>query len=271
MPLLREVAPHLRIEWDASQNASLKLNFNTIPSTSNKRAWWSCSEDSRHRWQSLVRDRANGRGCPFCFGLQVIPEDSLGYRFPSLCVEIDEVKSPALDVNSTPPGSKKEIWWKCPKDSSHSWKRSIRRRTINDQGCPQCHIASKSLARNAPGIASFWHKERNFPRTPETVYAHSKEKAWWICPVNPEHLWEAQIGSRVSEKSNCPHCHKLKATVALPFLSEFDPILAQQWHPTKNGILSPSDVTAEAIERCGGNARLTLIMNGRQTSEIELV
>jgi hypothetical protein len=244
MPLLREVAPHLRVEWDASQNASLKLKFDTIPSTSNKRAWWSCSKDSRHGWRSLVRDRANGRGCPYCFGRQVLPEDSLGSRFPSLCAEIDVVRSPDLDVNSIPPGSKKEIWWKCPKDKSHSWRRAIRRRTINDQGCPQCHVASKSLARKAPGIAAYWHNEKNFPRTPETVYAHSKEKAWWICKSDPEHVWEAAICSRVNEKSNCPHCLKLRGSAALPSLLKFDTVLAQQWHPTKNGTLSPADVTA---------------------------
>lgn len=244
MPLLKKVAPHLKVEWDVSRNAPLNLNFDAITSTATKRAWWSCSKNPRHRWQSLVRDRANGRGCPYCFGLLVLPEDSLGSRFPSLCAEIDVVKSPDLEANSIPPGSKKEIWWSCPNDKSHSWKQAIRRRTTNDQGCPHCNIASKSLARKAPHIAAYWHNEKNFPRTPESVHANSKEKAWWICQNNPEHVWEAQIGSRVSEKSNCPLCHRLKGTAALPPLAEFDLVLAKQWHLTKNGTLTPSEVTA---------------------------
>ncbi len=244
MPLLKNIAPHLRGEWDATRNAPLNLHFDTIPSTATKRAWWRCKKESRHCWQSLVRDRANGRGCPYCFGILVLPEDSLAHRFPSLCAEIEISKNPGLDIESISPGSKKEIWWKCSKERSHVWKRAIRRRTNNDQGCPLCQITFKSLAHIAPGIAAEWHAEKNAPQTPDIVHAHSKEKAWWTCPESPEHIWEARIGSRVNEKSKCPYCHRLKGAVSLPLLSEFDPILSKQWHPTKNGTLTPSQVTA---------------------------
>lgn len=244
MPLLRDVAPHLRTEWDASKNASLNLHFDTVPATAMKRVWWCCNKEPRHRWQSLVRDRANGRGCPYCFGFLVLPEDSLGGRFPALCAEIDLTKNQKLEINSIPPGSKTEIWWKCPRVESHVWKRAIRSRTSNDQGCPYCSIASKSLAQIAPEIAGEWDAAKNFPQNPEAVHAHSKQKVWWICKSNPEHSWQAQIRSRVSGSSGCPHCQKLKGTVALPPLSEFDPNLSAQWHPSKNGALTPSQVTA---------------------------
>lgn len=244
MPFLRDVAPHLRVEWDALKNAALNLHFDTIASTAMKRAWWCCNKEPRHRWQSLVRDRANGRGCPYCFGFVVLPEDSLGRRFPALCAEIDTTKNPKLDIDSIPPGSKMNIWWRCSKVEPHSWRRAIRSRTINDQGCPDCRIAAKSLAHNAPEIAVEWHAQKNAPLTPELVPAHSKQKAWWVCKVNPEHVWEAQIRNRVDEGTKCPHCQKLKGMVALPPLSVFDPILSSQWHPTKNGTLSPSQVTA---------------------------
>ncbi len=244
MRLLRDVAPHLRAEWDALMNASLNFHFDTVSATAMKRVWWCCKKEPRHRWQSLVRDRANGRGCPYCFGFLVLPEDSLGRRFPALCSEIDPAKNQEIDINSTPPGSKTEVWWKCPRVESHVWKCSIRSRTNNDHGCPHCRTASKSLAKNAPEIAAEWHNIKNAPQTPETVHAHSKKKVWWICKIQPEHTWQAQIRSRVGGSSRCPHCQKSKGTTALPPLSHFDPSLSSQWHPSKNGDLTPSQVTA---------------------------
>ena len=36
-------------------------------------------------------------------------------------------------------------------------------------------------------------------------------------------------------------------------LARLKPILASQWHPTKNGDLTPEDVTPGSKKTCGGN------------------
>ena len=244
MPLLKDTAPLLRAEWDLSKNSSLNVHFDTITSTAMKRVWWCCQKDSRHHWRSLVRDRANGRGCPYCFGLQVLPEESFGHLYPALCAEIDTTKNPGFDPYKTTPGAKIQIWWQCSAQSSHSWRSAVRTRTKSDHGCPDCRTASKSLARESPQFTAEWHPEKNLPNTPDTVLASSIYKAWWRCTTNSDHIWQAQVRSRVDGKSKCPLCRNTQAHERLPSLSEFDPELAKQWHPTKNGSLDPSQVTA---------------------------
>jgi hypothetical protein len=46
-------------------------------------------------------------------------------------------------------------------------------------------------------------------------------------------------------------------------LAETHPELAKQWHPTKNGNLSPEDVTLKSGKKCGGNVQKGMITSGR--------
>ena len=37
------------------------------------------------------------------------------------------------------------------------------------------------------------------------------------------------------------------------------PLIAKEWHPTKNGMLLPSDVAPFSNKKCGGNALLVAV------------
>ena len=54
-------------------------------------------------------------------------------------------------------------------------------------------------------------------------------------------------------------------------LAEVNPELAKQWHPTKNGKLTPDDVTLKSGKKVGGNAQKEMIMNGLVLFIIELM
>jgi hypothetical protein len=60
--------------------------------------------------------------------------------------------------------------------------------------------------------------------------------------VGLDHEWEANPASRVGSRSGCPYCSgkKVSLTKSLAILA---PDVAVQWHPLRNGILSPADVT----------------------------
>ncbi len=65
-------------------------------------------------------------------------------------------------------------------------------------------------------------------------------KVWWICENN--HSWFAKIDNR-AHGAGCPYCAG-QAVCRDNCLKTKDPKLARQWHPTKNGKLTPKDIVA---------------------------
>ncbi len=61
---------------------------------------------------------------------------------------------------------------------------------------------------------------------------------WWRCPKGPDHEWEAALSDR--QKSNgCPFCSNKRVSVTNA-LAIVAPRVASEWHPTKNGALTPA-------------------------------
>ena len=86
-----------------------------------------------------------------------------------------------------------------------------------------------------------WNSERNGALTPETVSYGSKKKVWWRCEKG--HEWQAEVKTRVNG-CGCPVCANRKLAEGENDLATLRPELAAQWHPTRNGSLTPGDLTA---------------------------
>jgi len=101
--------------------------------------------------------------------------------------------------------------------------------------CPVCN----SLGYQYPNLAAQWHSEKNGTLTTYDVLPGSKKKIWWAGECT--HEWQAQICDRVYKKSGCPVCAN---RVVHPdnCLATIAPELAKEWHPKKNGKLTPKDV-----------------------------
>ena len=84
-----------------------------------------------------------------------------------------------------------------------------------------------------------WDGERNAPLTPQSVCAGSHRKVWWKCAQG--HSWQATVKSRV-EGCGCPVCAHRALQAGETDLASSYPQVAAQWHPTKNGALTPRDV-----------------------------
>jgi hypothetical protein len=67
---------------------------------------------------------------------------------------------------------------------------------------------------------------------------------WWQCAVNPSHEWKAKLNNRSNGKG-CPFCANQKISRENS-LGATNPSLAEQWHPTKNGKLTPFEVAPSA-------------------------
>lgn len=91
-----------------------------------------------------------------------------------------------------------------------------------------------------PEIAKEWDYQKNAPLKPNEVSYASGKKRWWICPQG--HSYQATIDHRTKMHSGCPICAGKIIQSGFNDLKTLRPELADQWHPTKNGELSPNDV-----------------------------
>lgn len=95
-----------------------------------------------------------------------------------------------------------------------------------------------SLAYLNPKLSKEWDYEKNYPLTPSDVRCGSNKRVGWLCKSH--HKWDALIFSRMNG-SGCPYCSDQKVCID-NCLATLNPELARQWHPTKNGKLTPCDV-----------------------------
>ena len=104
-----------------------------------------------------------------------------------------------------------------------------------------------ALSQSHPELAAQWYPIKNGSLTPDQVVAGSNKKAWWICPKGPDHEWQASIGHRTAGKG-CPCCAGQKISVTNS-LAALYPEIAAQWHPTKNGSLTPEQVATGTAKK----------------------
>ena len=145
-------------------------------------------------------------------------------------------------------GSQKTIWWRCEK--GHEWESRVYTRAGKNTGCPFCTgkkvAAEATLLAVYPEIAKQWHPEKNASRKPEDYLPGSHVSVWWQCRKG--HEWKAMIKSRV-EGNGCPVCANKAVIPGENDLATCAPLVAAQWHPTKNGNLTPQEVPCGTIRR----------------------
>ncbi len=96
------------------------------------------------------------------------------------------------------------------------------------------------IENNKSGLLLEWDDTANGEMTPKMVAYGSGKKVWWRCEKG--HTWQAVINSR-SNGSGCPVCAGKVVLNGYNDLATELPELAQQWHPSQNAPLTPSQVT----------------------------
>ena len=105
------------------------------------------------------------------------------------------------------------------------------------------------LSLVCPEISKEWDYDKNYPFTPNDVTYSSGFDRWWKCG-KCQNTWLAPPQDRHHKHSGCPHCTKYSNTsVALNNLFILNPELAKEWHPTKNGILTPQTIAHKSGKR----------------------
>ncbi|UJF20266.1 hypothetical protein L0B53_19220 (plasmid) [Vibrio sp. SS-MA-C1-2] len=216
-------------------NENSPINPCDVSSTSNKIFLWKCQKNQAHTWSRSIKSMVKNQKCLIC--------NSVGALFPTLLKEWHPSKNNNLTLFDLSPGSGKKVWWKCPKGNDHEWLGSIKGRTKGG-GCPICSnqllVRSNSLGSTNPKLSKQWHPTKNDDLTPFDVFPSSSKKVWWLCDKNSTHEWEAKINNRANNKG-CPICVN-QILIKENSLGSVSQKLSEQWHPTKNGDLTPYDV-----------------------------
>lgn len=225
------------------------IDFSVLFENSSCMVEWQCQVNPKHVWKQKIGVRATkGYGCPYCSGRLTLPEESFPVLFPTLLKELHPTKNIDFDPYKYRPGSNKKVWWLCA--NGHEWQQQIHHRVSRGSTCPKCRKISNSLGKKYPDISKEWHFEKNAPLNPFDVGPSSTKKVWWKCSKNSEHEWEVNINTRTFKGSSCPKCkEKTYKNKPLPALSEYSTKLSNEWHPTNNGNLKPSDVTAGSTQK----------------------
>lgn len=200
----------LMAEWNWGKNNELGLFPDALMCGSGKKVWWKCSKG--HEWQAIVKNRTNGRECPYCSGKKVL----IGYNdlqtiAPALATEWNYEKNDDLKPEHFTANSGQKVWWKCSK--GHEWQATIANRN-RGSGCPYCSGRNAIKGENDlqtvnPALANEWNYERNKGVTPLEVMPSSGQKVWWKCSKG--HEWQATINSR-NDGIGCPVCNSERQT-----------------------------------------------------------
>lgn len=234
------IMPILVSEWHPTKNGNLvPQNFTA---GSNKKVWWQCQRG--HEWQAAISHRSKGRRCPKCFGetKTSFPEQAIFFYLRQVTTTINRYKLDArTEIDVYLP--KYNIGIEYDGVFFHSGKKSAEREQKKQDKLTKC------------GITLFRVKENkdysNGMVLGKIVYAKPGAndaelalviKALCKCIINETHnSFDIDIDVTRDQAQIYEQYVQGEKENSLTFIN---PKLATEWHPIKNGKLSPDYVSA---------------------------
>ena len=180
--------------------------------------------------------------------ISFLKNKSLAITNPSLASEWHPTKNGKLSPEMYSTSSGEKVWWlgKC----GHEWQATIAARNAGS-GCPYCSgqyriVGKNDLSSVNPKLAGEWHPTKNKSLLPKDVGANSNKKVWWLGKCG--HEWQAVVADR-NRGDGCPFCSSHRILKGFNDLLSINPQLAEEWHPTKNGELTPRMVMPNSCKK----------------------
>ena len=231
--------PDLAAEWHPTKNGDLTPS-DVLPG-SHRLVWWQCPHG--HEWRAQIKSRVSGAGCSVCSNRALLRGvNDLATNNPELARQWHPTKNGDLTPRDVLAGSRRKVWWIC--EHGHEWQADVSSRN-HGTGCPVCAgkkviSGENDFASQYPELARQWHPTKNGSLRPDQVTPSSNKKVWWICDKG--HEYQAVIASRTRRHGGCPYCQNVKVLSGFNDLATKYPKIAAEWHPTKNGDLTPDQV-----------------------------
>ena len=269
---LATVSPELVAQWHPTKNGELKPI--QVTANTDKKVWWLYPYDDpntgKHfdfEWEASIGNRSRGSDCPYLAGQAVWPGfNDLATVNPELAAQWHFSRNGDLKPIQFTANSNKKVWWLLPYDDPNTgrhfdfeWEATIAHRN-DERNCPYLSgravwTGFNDLATINHDIAVQWHPTKNGNLKPTQVTANSNKKVWWLLPYNDPNTgkhfdfeWRASVADR-NNGNGCPYLSGQAVWVGFNDLVTINPELAAQWHPTKNGELKPTQVTANTDKK----------------------
>ncbi|MEE0686776.1 MAG: zinc-ribbon domain-containing protein [Lachnospiraceae bacterium] len=236
-------------EWSVKINGTLTAD--KVSYGSEKKVGWKCKLCQKE-WVATVNSRTSGSGnCPECMKklrvqntlqTKIRKRGSFEMVYSELLQFWDFERNEVLPKNVSSK-SNRIVWWKC-EYCNKSYEKSIYQ-FVSGSRCPDCKQKRRintyvkkhgSLYDKAPFLVDEWNDVKNEGYTMDSITPHSNVKYWWKCRVC-DREWQASASVRI-KGHGCPFCSGLNATESNN-LQIVAPKLASEWHPNKNGDLTP--------------------------------
>ena len=215
---------------------------------SHEKIQWRCKKG--HIWGATVNSRTEKRhaGCPVCANIKTQTIS------PLLLKEWHYELNVGINPYDIAENSTKKVWWKCLICNT-AWQATVANRNCSAKklgcltGCPKCRGSQipkfkKSVFSMAPYLKKEWSNKNIL--NPENISYKSNRKLWWECENG--HEWEETPANRLTKNTGCPYCSGRRVCKDNCLMGK-EQELCREWHPTKNELLSPEDVTQHSSKK----------------------
>jgi hypothetical protein len=180
-------------------------------------------------------------------------------------------------------GAHRKYWFQCDV-CNHDFDSLLNNVSGQNRWCPYCCVSSKKICNKKDCINCFnksfasydgktkngklkvncWHPTKNGDIKPRDVAKHARRKYWFQCDVC-NHDFDNSLSVILGQNCWCPYCSvpskKLcgeeycnycfnKSFASYKGKTSCGKIKVDCWHPTKNGELTPRNVTISSGKKC---------------------
>eukprot|EP01083_Nonionella_stella_P173130 596300_1 len=118
--------------------------------------------------------------------------------------------------------------------------RPVKTDTDNKNDILESQMKLRYLAFRHPKVAAEFHPTKNGDLSPTKIRCGSHNSVWWQCG-REKHEWQASLSNRTYGGNGCPFCSGYHVT-SKNSLAVQKPKVAAEFHPSKNGDLSLTDL-----------------------------
>ena len=221
---------YLLEEWDYEKNKELGLTPNNTTFGSGKRAWWKCRKCG-HVWETIIGNRTRGNNCPQCntYGTS-IPELAIFFYLSKIYPDtIHRHRIQNIEFDVFVPSLNLAIEY----DGYYYHKDRLEKENQKDETCKNNNIDFIRIRSNK--LESTFYAKNIFIK--EKGYNDiSKGIKELFCYLNIEYNFDINIDNDYQSIFNIYIREKKENSLVDKF-----PEIAAEWHPTKNGDLTPEN------------------------------
>jgi len=248
---LATLRPEIAQEWHPTKNEN--LTSQDVKVYSNKKVWWKCPNNHEYQARIGERTRKNGTNCPQCYKVnqtsfpeQVIyfyikklfPNAINRYKAPFLGQMELDIYIPEYSIGIEYDG---EVWHKQEKESREIKKYKI----CKDNGIYLIRF-KEGEKRDYSKVADTCYFIPNFSQNME-LFERFINYLLQMLDFSIEKILNSHIFTKsydINIKRDELKIREQYQTQIKDSIAELYPEIAQEWHPTKNGLLTPYDCKA---------------------------